>query len=165
MIIQIIGLIVFLFISFVGFNVKNFGFIGFDIKPDLTILALAGSLANIVRLILFAIFAQFEWQNFWKPVLIQLFKMVVAFYYTLLCLWIPFQFLDKLVFDTTRVVPLIALTISTSLIGICVYIVVCHLLDVLPQNYLWRLIMKFPGIQRILAKTQSVFTPMVDVSS
>jgi putative peptidoglycan lipid II flippase len=45
-----------------------------------------------------------------------------------IALYLPFKLLDRLVFDTTRVLPLIALTFVTAIIGFAVYIGFCALL-------------------------------------
>ncbi|KKU56882.1 MAG: hypothetical protein UX78_C0002G0062 [Candidatus Amesbacteria bacterium GW2011_GWA2_47_11] len=45
-------------------------------------------------------------------------------------LWLPMRFLDQFVFDTTRTLPLIALTFSTSIIGLIVYLFLSFLFRV-----------------------------------
>lgn len=45
-------------------------------------------------------------------------------------LWIPMRLLDQFVFDTTRTLPLIGLTLTTSVIGAIVYLVLSYLFRV-----------------------------------
>jgi putative peptidoglycan lipid II flippase len=49
-------------------------------------------------------------------------KMVITSFITGFSLWIPMRLLDKFVFDTTRTIPLIGLTLITSAIGLFAYI-------------------------------------------
>ncbi len=49
-------------------------------------------------------------------------KMVIASFITGFSLWIPMRLLDKFVFDTTRTIPLIGLTLITSAIGLFAYL-------------------------------------------
>jgi len=53
--------------------------------------------------------------------LLSLSKMAAVAIITSISLWIPMRLLDQFVFDTTRTLPLIGLTIITSLIGLTVY--------------------------------------------
>jgi putative peptidoglycan lipid II flippase len=55
-------------------------------------------------------------------------------------LYIPFKLLDQLVFDTTRVIPLIALTGVTSLAGLTVYILLAMLLKIKEQRLIWQIV-------------------------
>lgn len=45
-------------------------------------------------------------------------------------LWAPLRFLDQLIFDTTRTLPLILLTLTTTVIGLVVYIFLSYLLEI-----------------------------------
>lgn len=47
-----------------------------------------------------------------------------------LVLWSVMQYLDNFVFDTTRTLPLIALTVSTTLAGIAIYLFLSYLLKI-----------------------------------
>jgi putative peptidoglycan lipid II flippase len=57
-------------------------------------------------------------------------KIIFASAIMTIALYIPFKFLDQLVFDTTRVLPLLALTVTTSLLGIGVFILVAYLIKI-----------------------------------
>ena len=60
-------------------------------------------------------------------VFISLSKMIFISFITGLGLWIPMRLLDKFVFDTTRTIPLILLTLVTSIIGFGVYILLSYI--------------------------------------
>jgi putative peptidoglycan lipid II flippase len=49
-------------------------------------------------------------------------KMVITTFITGFSLWIPMRLLDQFVFDTTRTIPLIGLTLITSAIGLSAYL-------------------------------------------
>jgi putative peptidoglycan lipid II flippase len=53
-------------------------------------------------------------------------KMVISSLITGISLWLPMRLLDKFVFDTTRTLPLIGLTVITSAIGLFVYILLSY---------------------------------------
>ncbi len=53
-------------------------------------------------------------------------KMVIASAITGLSLWLPMRLLDQFVFDTTRTIPLIGLSLTTSLIGFSVYLLLSY---------------------------------------
>lgn len=57
-------------------------------------------------------------------------RMIIASFITGFSLWIPMRLLDQFVFDTTRTLPLIGLTIVTSLIGFFVYLLLSYLFRV-----------------------------------
>ena len=46
------------------------------------------------------------------------------------CLWAPMRLLDKFIFDTTRTLPLLILTLITSVIGMGVYILLSYVFQV-----------------------------------
>ncbi len=93
-------------------------------------------------------------------------KLTSAGAIMIISLWIPFQFLDRLVFDTTRVIPLVALTFTTSAIGFVVYIISCHILDIQAQHTIWKLLIKFPGFGTLVNKTQSwMSSPIPEINN
>src|SRR3989344_2281106 len=57
-------------------------------------------------------------------------KMLITAGITGISLWLPMRLLDRFVFDTTRTVPLLALTAITSLIGLFTYIFLSYLFHV-----------------------------------
>jgi len=57
-------------------------------------------------------------------------EMLIASAATAFALWLPMRLLDQFVFDTTRTLPLIALTFSTSIIGLIVYLFLSFLFRV-----------------------------------
>lgn len=57
-------------------------------------------------------------------------KMAVAGLATGIGLWVPMRLLDRFVFDTTRTLPLLALTAITSVIGFTVYLAMSFLFKV-----------------------------------
>ncbi|TSC85735.1 MAG: hypothetical protein G01um101416_806 [Microgenomates group bacterium Gr01-1014_16] len=80
-------------------------------------------------------------------------KMIFISFITGICLWLPMRLLDQFVFDTTRTLPLIALTTITSLIGLSVYLFLSYLfkieqlasfLDLSKRVLSWRKLLSSP---------------------
>jgi len=59
-----------------------------------------------------------------------LLQMILISLITGICLWIPMRLLDQFIFDTTRTLPLMALTATTSLIGLGVYLGLSKLMNI-----------------------------------
>lgn len=88
-------------------------------------------------------------------------KMVVASTATALALWGPMRLLDKYVFDTTRTLPLIGLTLIVSTVGFLVYLVFCKLLRIEELNDVAALVKKLGDWRRILGKSEEVIEPPI----
>ena len=56
--------------------------------------------------------------------------MLIAASVTGVSLWVPMRLLDRFVFDTTRTIPLVALTVTTSFIGLITYILLSYFFHV-----------------------------------
>jgi hypothetical protein len=81
--------------------------------------------------------------------------MLVTGIVTGVSLWIPMRILDKFVFDTTRTVPLAALTLISSLIGFSAYLLFSYLFRVEQLHFLFLLIKRMGDIRYlILPKTK-----------
>jgi len=65
-----------------------------------------------------------------KLILVPIAKMLGISALTGLGLWLPMRLLDQFVFDTTRTLPLLALTASTSIIGFGVYLLLSYIFQV-----------------------------------
>ncbi len=82
--------------------------------------------------------------------------MLVASFFMAVFLYLPFKILDELVFDTSRTIELIGLTVTTSTIGILVYIYFALLLDIRELNIFLKLVNDFTPWKKTLAKTPEV---------
>lgn len=71
-------------------------------------------------------------------------------------LWLPMRLLDKLVFDTTRTIPLIGLTMVVGLIGLIVYLGLASLLKI-PE------LTAYTGMFKKLGKWQSILSESNEV--
>ena len=91
-------------------------------------------------------------------------KLLLSALLTATCLWIPMWFLDDLVFDTTRVLPLIGLTVTATAIGLAVYFLLCHWLKVKEQDYILELIHKLPAMKKSIRKLRAL-TSLVSAPS
>lgn len=86
-------------------------------------------------------------------------KMLIASGATALALWGPMRLLDKYVFDTTRTLPLIGLTLSVSVVGFLVYLIFCKILRIEELADVAALMKKLGNWRRILGETDEVIEP------
>lgn len=91
-------------------------------------LATGISLSNLIRLILFTLKLEKKVNLINKAAFISWLKMALAAFASALVTWQAMRLLDRFVFDTTRVIPLIFLTIISALAGGGVYLVSSWLL-------------------------------------
>lgn len=137
-------------IMFVGASFFNLG---------LWSVALGPSVAAIVEfllltIVLFRKVGYFSSHEFFIPLL----KMLAATLLMGISLYVPMKLLDKLVFDTTRVVGLIALTLIVSLVGMVVYLLFSKLLKVEQLSILASIHGKLRGWQNRLSNTTEVIS-------
>lgn len=88
-------------------------------------------------------------------------KMAIASTATALALWGPMRLLDKYVFDTTRTLPLIGLTLIVSTVGFLVYLVFCKLLRIEELTDVAALVKKLGNWRRILGESEEVIEPPI----
>lgn len=91
-------------------------------------------------------------------------KMIIASAATALALWIPMRLLDQFVFDTTRTLPLIVLTLIVSLVGFLVYLIFCRILRIEELADVAALVKKLGNWRRILGESDEVIEPPVSAS-
>jgi putative peptidoglycan lipid II flippase len=120
--ISLITLLLNVGLSAVGIFVLDWGILS---------LAVSTSFTMILEMVLFVFLLDkkiggFWSTQFWWPIL----KMMLASFLMAVFLYLPFRILDLLVFDTTRTMELIALTMTTSTIGMLVYLYFAALFDV-----------------------------------
>ncbi len=89
---------------------------------------------------------------FWIPQL----KMIATSFFMAVFLYLPFKILDELVFDTSRTIELIGLTITTSTIGVLVYIYFSALFDVRELHFFLQMLNKFGGWRKPLRETKEL---------
>lgn len=90
-------------------------------------------------------------KGFWLPQL----KMVIASFMMAVFLYLPFRAFDEFIFDTTRTIELLALTISTGTIGMLVYIGFAALLNIRELNIFVKMFRAFEG-WRLLSKSKEL---------
>lgn len=127
---------------------------------DLGVLAIAGAtfFAAVFEALLFMILLEKRIKNFiWtKDFLFTQLKIVFSSFLMAVFLYLPFRIFDELIFDTSRTIELIALTISTSTIGMLVYIYFAMLFDIKELKYLSLLFNKFGKWQQPFKKSKEV---------
>lgn len=83
-------------------------------------------------------------------------KIGLAGFVMAIFLWLPMRFLDQFIFDTTRVLPLIALTVIATTVGITIYFLLTWALEVEERQSFVNLLAKIGNWRRILSETEEV---------
>lgn len=121
-------------------------------------MAIATSLSAILEAVLLVYFLNrrvhaFTSRTFWMPQ----FKILAASFLMAVFLYLPFRILDQLVFNTSRTLELVALTVTTSTIGLLVYVYFSALFEVKELQFLTKLLTSFGGKwQKSLAQSKEV---------
>ncbi|MBI1871868.1 murein biosynthesis integral membrane protein MurJ, partial [Candidatus Collierbacteria bacterium] len=89
-------------------------------------------------------------------------KMLTASVLTGIALWIPMRLLDQFVFDTTRTIPLIALTLIVSASGFAVYLLFSKILKIEELDEVVRLARKLGNWRRVLGESDEVIEPPIN---
>lgn len=140
--------LVFLFGSYIAVFMSDYGLLG---------LAIAVSLSAVVEMILLLILLNKivsinSVADLWIPQA----KMFTASFLMAVFLWLPFRILDELVFDTTRTVDLIGLTITVSTIGMLTYILFAYLLQIQELKIVTQIISVFGSWKKTLSRSTEV---------
>lgn len=99
----------------------------------------------------------FSLGDFWLPAG----KMVLATLVTGLCLYLPFRLLDRYIFNTTRTVELIGLSLVTGVIGMAVYGLLSHWLRIKELDHFISLVKKLRHFRLALKQTEEIDEPLV----
>jgi putative peptidoglycan lipid II flippase len=111
----------FLGVSYWSVFQSNWGLIG---------VATAISLAAWIEIVVLVLFLQKKVPFLSASSLVPIGKMLLASFLMAVSLWLPFRTLDQLIFDTTRTVELLGLTISVTTIGMLTYLFFASLLNI-----------------------------------
>jgi putative peptidoglycan lipid II flippase len=142
------SVIVYLISNILGIYVFNLGV--FSLGVSITITAFIELL--LMLLILQKKIKCFTFRDFFFPQL----KILLSSFFMAVFLYLPFKILDEVIFDTSRTIDLIALTISTSTIALLVYLYFSILFDVRELTYFNSLIAKFGKWRPVLEDSQEV---------
>lgn len=120
-------------------------------------LALMTSIAAILELILALFFLDkkiggFLNQDFWVPQI----KMLMASFLMAVFLYLPFRIFDELIFDTTRIIELIGLTITTGTIGLTVYFYFAALFEIKELDVFKTMLLSLNTSRKNLSKSTEV---------
>jgi putative peptidoglycan lipid II flippase len=121
------------FIVNLGSTIINVGlsyYLLFILKTGVLGMAFAITVAGILETTILTMILYHLAQFSLKSITVPFLKMLLAAGITAVSLWIPFQLLDQLIFDTTHTIPLIFLTVTVTCIGLAVYVLVSYLLRI-----------------------------------
>lgn len=129
-------------------------FFGFFVERDVASITLAMSLGNLLDFLL----SYLAIRHKVGPLGIsrRIFKMLLVSLFTGLALWLPMRLLDQLVFDTTRTIPLITLTLVVSSVGFSVYLFFCWLLNIEELQDVIDIVKRIGNWRKILASSDEV---------
>lgn len=144
----------YLILCYVMVFVFQFSVIGIAVATTVT-----GFLEFLVLLLLLNIKLKgiANWE-FWFPQL----KMITATFFMTVFLYLPFKFLDELVFDTTRTFELIGLTLTTGTVALLVYIYFAILLQIKELYIFVKLFEKFGGWKKTASKSSEFWDNPVE---
>jgi len=127
-------------------------------------LAITTSFVAILELILFIFLLNKKVRGlFDKSFIIPQSKMLLSSFLMAVFLYLPFRVLDELVFNTTKSIELLALTVVTTTIGFLVYIYFSALMQVRELTLISRLTQHFSFWKRGLDKTEEfVYEPSLE---
>lgn len=135
----------------------------FAMGADVLGLAVATAISALIEVTLFMWLLHKRTGFFWQTeFLVPQLKMIATSFLMAVFLYLPFRILDEVVFNTSRTLELISLTIITSTIGMMVYVYFSALLDVKELRYFTHLFTAFGKWRKPLAKTGEV---LVDSTS
>lgn len=97
-----------------------------------------------------------------KNIITPLGKMIGISFVTGLGLWLPMRLLDQFIFDTTRTIPLIILTLVTSVIGISIYLGLSYLLRIEQLSTFVNLFKRIKDWRQIITPPSEPILPTPD---
>lgn len=125
----------------------------FVLKSGVIGMAFAITVASLIETVvltgLLYSLANFATSHLVIPIL----KMLLITLFTSISLWIPLRVLDTVIFDTTRTLPLILLTVTVGVIGMAVYISLSYLFNIKELGVFARLIEKIGGWHKALSQS------------
>ena len=125
------------------------------LKFDVWSIGFANSISAVLSAILLFWTLHFKIGKFnLKMVLIPLLKMLMATIIMGISLYIPIKLLDAVIFDTTKTVNLLALTGSSSLFALFVYVILVRFLKVRELDTYVELIKRFGKLQSKFKSTE-----------
>ncbi len=147
-IITLITAAVYLIISYLSVYVFSLDVLG---------LGMAISLAAFLELILSLFLLNkkitcFNNKEFWIPQM----KILASSFFMAVFLYLPFKILDEVVFDTSKTIDLIALTVSTASVATLVYVYFSVLFDVKELTYFRNILGKFGKWKEAIEDSEEV---------
>jgi peptidoglycan biosynthesis protein MviN/MurJ (putative lipid II flippase) len=142
-------------LSIVLVNVFSLGIVG---------IAWALSVTTIIETLILGtvlLHKQFPTEEISKAA-VSFFKLILLGIVTGLGLWIPMRLLDQFIFDTTRTIPLLILTIMTSIIGMGLYLLLSYVLKIDQLTAvlgLWERIKSWRSYLKAPAQSEPIILP------
>lgn len=120
-------------------------------------LAIATSITATVELILlFALLEKKLGNLISADFLLRQGKIIIASFLMAIFLYLPFKIFDELVFDTTRTIELIGLTLSTGTIAVLVYSYFSLLFDIPELQQFLQLLTRFGPWKKTLSESEEI---------
>jgi putative peptidoglycan lipid II flippase len=148
-----------LFITLItaGFYLLNSWYFVFQTSWGVMGIAFSTSIAAFVELILCILLLNKKLPKLFTSALwVPQIKMLSASFFMAVFLYLPFKILDELVFNTTKTIELISLTITTATIGTLVYIYFSALFEVRELKLFNKLFTKFGPWRNSLERSKEV---------
>jgi putative peptidoglycan lipid II flippase len=147
-IVALIAVCVNISLSYLGVFVYSTGVLG---------LATALAASTFVHFVLLLILiSRYIPGLFFKELFLPIFRIVLASGIMAVFLWIPMRLLDQFVFDTTRTIPLILLTLTASVIGGGMYLLLARSLKISEYLAYVKLIKKMGRLHTLLGPSEEI---------
>ncbi len=142
----VISMITNVLFAFIFVHNLDYGVIG---------LAMAISISSLIQ-VLFLLFLIQKRIGFFTitEYIMPFIKMILASFIMGVALWVPMQFLDKFILDTTKVIELIILTIVATASGFLVYLILSSILQIEELNKVLNIFKKFGAWKKILSESE-----------
>ncbi len=133
-------------------------FFVFQLDSSVAGIAIATTVSAVFEGLFFLVLLEKKIGNlfFNRSFILEQAKILVSSFLMAVFIYLPFRIFDELIFDTTRTIELIGLTVTTSTIGVLVYLYFSVLFEVNELNYFVTMFEKFGKWQQPLAATEEV---------
>ncbi len=144
-------------ISAIGYLIISWFFV-FRLKSSVLGIAWATTVASFIEAGMFFVLLEKKVEKLFlnKEFIREQLKIIISSFLMAVFLYMPFRILDELIFNTTRTMELLGLTVTTSTIGLLVYLYFSVLFDVKSLAHYVRIFDKFGHWRQPLSESREV---------
>ena len=117
--------------------------------------------AGLLSIFLNRVIGGFDKKELFLPIV----KMGSATILTAIALWVPMRFLDRFIFDTTRTISLMVLTMIATLSGVLVYLFLSRVFKIAELRSFVSLVKRLGHWQEVLEESEEIIAPSASQSA